>query len=73
MIVTMTFLKYSAIPLLVIAVAAIYWFVSYEAAGSVMLLVFGFAMAIMGWILVPTFGDVGPTAPVDPDWHERNG
>ena len=70
----MTFLKYFAIPLLIIVTAAVYWFVSgYEAAGSVMLLVFGFAMAIMGWILVPTFGDVGPTAPVDPDWHERNG
>ena len=28
-------------------------------------------MGVMGWILIPTFGDVGPTAPVDPDWHER--
>ena len=69
----MTFLKYFYIPMLVIVVAVIYWFTSYEPAGSVMLLVFGFAMGVMSWILVPTFGDVGPTAPVDPDWHERQG
>ena len=69
----MTFLKYFSIPMLVIAVAVIYWFTSYEPAGSVMLLVFGLAMGVMSWILVPTFGDVGPTAPVDPDWHERQG
>lgn len=73
MISAMTFLKYFSIPLLVIAVAVIYWFASYEPAGSVMLLVFGLAMGVMSWILVPTFGDVGPTAPVDPDWHERQG
>jgi hypothetical protein len=36
-----------------------------------MLLIFGIAMGVMCWILIPTFGDVGPTAPVDPDWHER--
>lgn len=66
------FLKYFALPLLIIAVAVIYWFASYEPAGTAMLAIFGIAMAVMGWILVPTFGDVGPTAPVDPDWHERN-
>ena len=60
-----------AMPVLVIAVAAIYWFLTYEPAGSSMLLIFGIAMAVMGWILIPTFGDVGPTAPVDPEWHER--
>jgi hypothetical protein len=38
-----------------------------------MLLLFGIAMGIMEWVLVPTFGDVGPTAPVDADWHERRG
>jgi hypothetical protein len=66
------FLKYFALPLLIIAVAVIYWFVSYEPAGTAMLAIFGIAMAVMGWILVPTFGDVGPTAPVDPEWHERD-
>jgi hypothetical protein len=60
-----------AIPALVIAVAAIYWFLTYEPAGSAMLLIFAIAMAVMIWVLSPTFGDVGPTAPVDPDWHER--
>ena len=60
-----------AMPVLVIAVAAIYWFLTYEPAGSALLLIFGIAMAVMGWILIPTFGDVGPTAAVDPEWHER--
>jgi hypothetical protein len=67
----MTFLKYFALPVGIILVAVIYWFASYEAAGSAMLLLFGVAMGVMGWILVPTFNDVGPTAPVDEEWHER--
>jgi uncharacterized membrane protein len=67
----MTFLKYAALPVLIAVVAIVYWFLSYEAAGTVMLLLFAVAMGVMEWILVPTFGDVGPTAPVDPDWHER--
>ncbi len=66
----MWFLKYLALPVLIIGVGIVYWFVSYEPAGSVMLIRFGSAMGVMGWVLVPTFGDVGPTAPVDPDWHE---
>lgn len=68
----MTLVKYLAFPVVIVAVGAIYWFLSYEAAGTAMLVIFGIAMALMGWILVPTFGDVGPTAPVDPDWHERD-
>ena len=67
----MKLVRILAIPALVIAVAAIYWFLTYEPAGTAMLLIFGIAMIVMGWILIPTFGDVGPTAPVDPDWHER--
>ena len=66
----MTLVKYLALPVGIIAVGAIYWFLSYEPAGSAMLLIFGVAMGLMSLILVPTFGDVGPTAPVDPDWHE---
>jgi len=27
----------------------------------------------MVFVLGPTLDDVGPTAPVDPDWHERAG
>ncbi len=67
----MTLVKYLAIPALILVVGAAYWFLSYDAAGTAMLVIFGLAMALMGWVLVPTFGDVGPTAPVDPDWHER--
>ncbi|HEX5039993.1 MAG TPA: hypothetical protein VFW95_07655 [Candidatus Limnocylindria bacterium] len=67
----MALLKYLTIPLGILIVAVVYWFASYEWAGSVLLLIFAIAMAIMGWILVPTLNDVGPTAPVDTDWHER--
>lgn len=49
----------------------VYWWGSGDAAGTTMLLIFGVAMGVVLWILIPTFGDVGPTAPVDPDWHER--
>jgi hypothetical protein len=66
-----TLLKVLAIPAVVIAVAVIYWFMTYEPAGSAMLLIFGIAVGVMSWVVVPTFGDVGPTAPVDPEWHER--
>lgn len=67
----MRHIKVLAIPALVVAVAVIYWFLTYEPAGSAMLVIFGIAMAVMSWVLIPTFGDVGPTAPVDPEWHER--
>jgi hypothetical protein len=67
----MTLLKYLAIPVVILAVGGIYWFLSYDAAGTVLLVIFGIAMALMGWMLVPTFSDIGPTAPVDPDWDER--
>ena len=67
----MKLVMYLALPVLIIAVAAIYWFLSYEPAGTAMLVIFGIAMGVMTWALAPTFGDVGPTAPVDPLWHER--
>jgi hypothetical protein len=67
---SMTFVKYFAMPLTIIVIGVVYWFFSYEAAGTAMLVLFGVAMGILGWILVPTFDDVGPTAPVDEDWHE---
>jgi hypothetical protein len=66
----MTLLKYLALPVLIFVVAAVYWVLSYEPAGTALLVIFGIAMGVMSWVLVPTFGDVGPTAPVDPDWHE---
>jgi hypothetical protein len=67
----MRLLKYLGFPILIITVGVIYWFVAYEWSGTVLLIVFGIAMGVMGWVLVPTFNDVGPTAPTDPDWHER--
>ena len=67
----MTLVKYMSIPIVIFAVGVAYWFLSYEAAGAALLVIFSIAMALMGWILVPTVGDVGPTAPVDPDWHEQ--
>ncbi len=69
----MRLLKFIAIPGLVLVTAAAYWFLSYEVAGSVLLLIFGIALTVMIWVLGPTLNDVGPTAPVDPDWHERRG
>jgi len=63
-------LKYMTIPLGILITGVVYWFVSYEWIGTVLLLIFAIAMAVMGWVLVPTLNDVGPTAPVDPDWHE---
>ena len=62
---------YYLIPLGIALVSIVYWFVSdYEWAGSVMLFVFAAAMAVMGWILLPTVGDVGHTAPIDPDFED---
>jgi len=40
-------------------------------AGATMLGVFALAMALFGAILLSTVNDVGPTAPVDPDWEPR--
>ena len=68
----MSLLRWLIIPVVIGAVAAIYWFLSYEAAGTAMLVVFGLAMLLMVRILLPTTDDVGPTAPVDPEWHERS-
>lgn len=69
----MTLVKYLSIPLVILVVGIAYWFLSYEASGTALLIIFAVAMALMGWALVPTFGDAGPTAPVDPEWHERRG
>jgi uncharacterized membrane protein len=67
----MSRLRFMVLPVGIALVAAVYWYLSREEAGTTMLLVFAGAIAVMGWILVPTVRDVGPTAPVDPDWEER--
>jgi hypothetical protein len=61
--------KYMLLPVLIFAVGVIYWFLSYEAAGAVMLVIFAGAMALFGWTLLPTATNEGPTAPVDPDFE----
>lgn len=66
----MSLLKYMLLPVGIAAVAGVYWFVSYEWIGTVLLVIFAAAMAVMGWILVPTIDNVGPTAPVDPDFED---
>lgn len=66
----MSLLKYMLLPLGIAAIGVIYWFISYEAIGSVLLIVFAVAMAVMGWILVPTADNIGPTAPVDPEFED---
>lgn len=65
----MSLKKYMVLPVVIFAVGIIYWFLSYEAAGAVMLVVFAAAMALFGWTLLPTASNVGPTAPVDPDFE----
>ena len=52
-------------------VALAYWLLSHDMAGTTMLAVFALAMALFGSILLPSVNDVGPTAPVDPDWEPR--
>ena len=66
----MSLRTYLVLPIGIVLVGIIYWFTSHEPAGSVMLIVFGGAMALFGWILLPTLDNVGPTAPVDPDFED---
>jgi hypothetical protein len=67
----MTVLQRVALPLLVLITDIVYWLLTYEPAGTVLLFLFAVALGVMITVLGPTFNDVGPTAPVDPDWHER--
>lgn len=66
----MSLKRYLVLPLLIVATGLIYYWLSHEWIGTVMLIVFGAAMAVMGWILIPTLDNVGPTAPVDPDFGD---
>lgn len=66
----MSLRTYFILPVGIILVGLIYWWFGREAAGSVMLIVFGGAMALFGWILLPTADNIGPTAPVDPDFED---
>jgi hypothetical protein len=66
----MSLTRYLVLPILIVVTGVIYGFLSYEWTGTVLLIVFGGAMAVMGWILLPTLDNVGPTAPVDPDFED---
>jgi hypothetical protein len=67
----MSLKRYMVLPILIVAVGLAYYVLSHEWIGTVMLVVFGAAMAVLGWILIPTLEDWGPTAPVDPDFEYR--
>jgi hypothetical protein len=66
----MSLTRYLVLPIVVIGIGIVYGLFSYEWTGTVLLIVFGGAMAVMGWILLPTLDNVGPTAPVDPDFED---
>jgi hypothetical protein len=61
--------RFIVVPAGILVVAVSYWFLSYDPAGTTMLAIFGIAMGLYGVILLPAARDVGPTAPVDPDWE----
>jgi NADH:ubiquinone oxidoreductase subunit 6 (subunit J) len=63
-------LKYVAIPGVILIVGVAYLFLTAEPIGSVLLLIFAGAMGVMTWVLLPTLDNVGPTAPVDPDFEQ---
>lgn len=65
----MSLMKYLALPVLILVVGISYFLLSGEPSGSVLLVIFAAAMGVMGWILLPTLDNVGPTAPVDPDFE----
>jgi hypothetical protein len=71
----MSLRTYLILPIGLALLGILYWFLTTasgvpEAAGAVLLIVFGGAMAVMGFVLVPTLDNVGPTAPVDPDFED---
>jgi hypothetical protein len=63
------FKRFMVVPVGILIVAVSYWLLSYDMAGTTMLAIFGIAMGLYGAILLPAANDVGPTAPVDPDWE----
>jgi hypothetical protein len=65
----MSVLRYVVTPLVIIGLGLVYFLLSGEPAGSVLLVIFGGAMGVMGWTLLPTAANAGPTAPVDPDFE----
>ena len=64
-------MRYLGLPILIAVVGAVYWWASHEPAGTSLLLIFAAAMAVFLWVLLPTSDNVGPTAPVDPDFEQK--
>lgn len=63
-------IRYLAFPAVIAVVGIAYLILSHgEPAGSALLLIFAAAMAVFIWVLLPTLDNVGPTAPVDPDFE----
>jgi hypothetical protein len=60
---------YLFFPVLIVITGVAYWFLSYEPAGTAMLIIFGGAATFFMWVLVPTFDHEGNTAPIDPDFE----
>ncbi|MEO6058361.1 MAG: hypothetical protein ABIQ05_00105 [Candidatus Limnocylindria bacterium] len=63
-------LKYVAFPGLILIVGVAYFLLTAEPIGSVLLVIFAAAMGVMTWVLLPTLDNIGPTAPVDPDFEQ---
>ncbi len=62
-----------ALPALIAVVGVIYMIATHgEPAGSSLLLIFAGAMGVFLWVLVPTAGNEGPTAPVDPNFELKD-
>jgi hypothetical protein len=66
----MSVTKFLILPGGIAVVAAVYWLFSHEWIGTVLLVIFALAMAVMGYVLIPTLDNVGPTAPVDPNFED---
>ena len=65
-------IRYLGLPILIAVIGAVYWWATGgEPAGSALLLIFAAAMAVFLWVLRPTADNVGPTAPVDPDFEVK--
>jgi hypothetical protein len=51
-------------------VAVIYFATANDVAGASMLAFFAVGAGFFSWILIPTFSNEGPTAPIDPDFED---
>ena len=62
--------RFLAPTLLIGLVAMVYLFTARDYGGASMLTFFAIAMGFFAWILIPTFDNEGPTAPIDPDFED---